>query len=110
MTPVAYIAPDEGNTIYLWLGEPVAYLEGENIFRFNGKYLAWYERGVIWNHEGSRVGFIKSTLPVSTKSESSKAHKKYKPVKSLREFAPYKPFKTTSIPEKPLCEFLSMSK
>ena len=45
--PVAYIAPDEGNTIYLWSGEPVAYLEGENIFRFNGKYLGWYERGIV---------------------------------------------------------------
>ena len=30
--PVAYIAPDDKNTIYLWSGKPVAYLKGEDIY------------------------------------------------------------------------------
>jgi len=78
---VAYIAPDDENTIYLWSGKPVAYLEGENIYGFNGKHLGWFEEGIIWDHDGNRVGFIKGTLPVFAKFEPFKAFKQFKPFK-----------------------------
>jgi hypothetical protein len=105
--PVAYVAPDDENTIYLWSGKPVAYLEGENIYGFNGKHLGWFEEGIIWDHEGNRVGFIKGTLPVLAKFEPSKASKQFKPFKAFKEFAPFKPFKSTRVSKTPLSIFLS---
>jgi len=63
---VAYI--DSGNlTIYLWNGEPVAYLQRENETRFNafgynGKHLGWYLNGVIYGHDGDAVCAIAERL------------------------------------------------
>lgn len=106
--PVVYIVPDDENTIYLWSGKPVAYLDGENIYGFNGKHLGWFEDGIIWDHKGNSVGFIKSRLPVFAKFEPFKAFKQFKSFKSFKEFAPFKPFKSTSISKTPLPIFLSM--
>ncbi len=43
--PHAYIADD--GTIYLWNGEPVAYLEEEHVYGFNGTHLGRFENGII---------------------------------------------------------------
>ena len=104
--PIAYIAPAEENTIYLWSGEPVTYLDGENIYGFNGKHLGWFEEGIIWDHEGNRVGFIKETLPVFPKFEPFKAFKQFKPFKAFKEFTPFKPFKTMNVSNILLSVFL----
>jgi len=53
----AYVALDDELTIYLWGGKPVAYLEeagdgGYHVYGFNGKHLAWFARGVVWDHRG----------------------------------------------------------
>ena len=58
-TPAAYLA--EGSTIYLWKGEPVAYLapdedSGFHVYNFNGKHLGWYVNGVVRDHKGTAVG------------------------------------------------------
>ncbi len=105
--PVAYIVPDDENTIYLWSGEPVAYLDGEDVYGFNGRHLGWFEEGIIWDHEGNRVGFIEGTLPVFAKLEPFKAFKQFKPFKAFKEFAPFKPFKSTRVSKSPLSVFLS---
>lgn len=55
-TSAAYIDYDDDETIYLWEGEPVAYLvpyEGKDadgvkdIYGFNGEFLGWYCDGVM---------------------------------------------------------------
>jgi 4-fold beta flower protein len=91
---VAYIDTNSDATIYLWSGEPVAYLNGEDVYGFNGKHLGWFEEGIIWDHNGDGVGFIKGAVNKLTKLEALKGLKKLMPLKSLRELAPLKPLKS----------------
>ena len=105
-SPIAYILHDEDNTIYLWEGEPVAYLDGDDIFGFNGKHLGWFEKGIMWDHDGFKVGFIKETLKAYAQYEPYKAYKQYKPYKAYKEYKPYKPYKSVSVSTTPLSAFL----
>lgn len=88
---VAYVDTDDEMTIYLWGGTPVAYLDGENLYGFNGKHLGWFEEGIIRDHEGHVVGFVEGAINVFTKFEPLKSFKQFKPFKSFKEFAPFKP-------------------
>lgn len=94
--PAAYIAIDDGMTIYLWGGKPVAYLEpdktssGFHVYGFNGKHLGWFVQGVVWNHDGDAACAVKERLK-STEYEPYKSYKEYKPYKSYKEYAPYRP-------------------
>lgn len=70
---VAYIAPDYHETIYLWSGLPVAYLhEAKHVYGVNGRHLAWLIDGVIFDHNGERVGFFHGTCPVPPGKEPAK--------------------------------------
>ncbi|HYY58564.1 MAG TPA: hypothetical protein VE842_14620 [Pyrinomonadaceae bacterium] len=104
--PTAYLSVQHDNTIYLWSGEPVAYLHGEHVYSFNGRHLGWFESGVLWDHSGYRAGFVRSTLPVYAQFEPFKSFKQFKPFKSFREFAPFKPFRSTSSSRAPLSVLL----
>lgn len=63
---VAYI--DSGDlSIYLWNGEPVAYLQRDgatvfNAFGFNGRHLGWYANGVLYGHDGDASCAIAARL------------------------------------------------
>lgn len=107
---VAYIVPDDENTIYLWTGEPIAYLDDEHIYGFNGKHLGWLEDGVIWDHKGERVGFDNGSLPVFAKFEPFKSFKQFKPFRAFKVFAPFKPIKSTHIAAIPLRSYLLSGK
>jgi len=93
--PVAYIAINKDYTIYLWNGKPVAYLyESLNqihLYTFEGKHLGWLEDGIIIDHEGDVVGFIKGALNVPIQFEPFKSFKQFKPLKGLKELPPIKP-------------------
>jgi hypothetical protein len=93
--PQAYIAWNDGNTIYSFNGKPLAYIdEGNNVYGFKGNHLGWFEDGILWDHQGQRVGFIKKTSPVFTQFEPFKGFKQFKPFKGFKEFKPFKPFKS----------------
>ncbi len=80
---VAYITPDYHETIYLWEGEPVAYLfEEYHIYGINGRHLAWFINDIVYNTYGERLGFTFETCPVSPGEELPKG-KKY-PVAEIR--------------------------
>lgn len=94
----AYLDTDDtAFTIYLWGGEPVAYIEegrGDtlSIYSFPGQHLAWLEDGIIWDHAGDAVGFLEGSLGgVTTRIEPIKGIKKIKPIKGVRELEPIKP-------------------
>ncbi len=73
---VAYIAPDYHETIYLWDGDPVAYLfEQNHIYGINGRHLAWFINGIVYNTCGERLGFTFQTCPVSPGKQPSKGEK-----------------------------------
>lgn len=85
---IAYIEDDQ--TIYLWDGTPVAYLDSNDIFGFNGKHLGWFEGEIVWNHDGKRNGFNKKSLPCFAK------------------FEPFKSFKSSLVLRTKLNDFLRM--
>ena len=112
---VAYIdTDDEDIPIYLWNGTPVAYLVSDrdvfSIYGFNGKHLGWLEDGLICDHEGYVVGFLKGAISKYTQYEPYKSYKKYKPYKSYKEYAPYKPYLKKSFSSQTLSLFLLRGK
>lgn len=91
---VAYIADDL--TVYLWAGEPVAYLELAQdaffqVYRFDGEHLGWLQNGIIFNHDGYAVGAFKSAFSGSLPYEGYKGYKGYKPYKGYKKSAPSMP-------------------
>ena len=105
--PKAYIARDEENTIYSFNGKPLAYVdENSNIYGFNGKHLGWFEDGIVWDHQGKRVGFTKRTSSIFTQFEPFKGFKQFKPFRAFKQYAPYKPFKAMSTSSFNLLDFL----
>jgi hypothetical protein len=71
--PVAYISDDYNETIYLTDGSPVAYLYNQDhVYGLNGHHLGWWIEGILYNHDGERIGFTSSTCPVSIGREPTK--------------------------------------
>lgn len=107
---VAYIADD--STIYLWDGDPVAYLskskDDVNIYGFNGKHLGWLEDGIIIDHKGYGVGFVKGAVEMITAIEPIKGIKSIKPIKSIKEIAPIKSISLDKWSRTPLKVFLGL--
>lgn len=89
---IAYIAYDDEQTIYMWDGKPVAYVDSENIYGFNGIHLGWYIDGIIRDHDGNVAGFNKDAAKVSLAFEPFKSFKEFKPFRAFKEFAPFKPY------------------
>ena len=94
----AYVAEDL--TIYLWSGEPVAYLDTSrssseiDIYGFNGTHLGWFRRGIVYDHDGYAVGAIRDAFINKPMFPPFKGFKQFKPFKSFKEFAPFRPFFT----------------
>lgn len=93
--PVAYLAPAEDMTFYLWSGEPVAYLdnegeEGPYVYGFNGQHLGWFVNGVIFDRNGL-IACASNEILTRTDYEPYKSYKKYKPYKKYKSRPPRKP-------------------
>ncbi len=104
--PTAYIAANDENTIYLWTGEPTAYLYEDHLYGFNGHHLGWFQDGILWDYEGIAVGFTRETLTASPKDESSKAPRAAKPARQVRDVPPDQPALTLSVYTTLLSTFL----
>jgi hypothetical protein len=109
---VAYVVLDEEMTIYLWSGEPVAYIQRTgrkhpSIYGFNGNNLGWFDSGVVRDHDGDAVGFVKGAVYKTTRFEPFKSFKQFKPFKGLRELEPLEPLFSLRWSSTPLKEFLT---
>lgn len=87
----AYIEASSGLVIYLWSGEPVAYLDRESIFGFNGTHLGWYHDGLIYDHDGQIVVAPGSAFQRNPGPPPPRSLKSLKPLKGLKELKPLKP-------------------
>jgi len=56
--PIAY--SDDGHHVYDFSGLPLAYLEADSIYAFDGQHLGWWSRGWVRDHQGSWVFFTDS--------------------------------------------------
>jgi hypothetical protein len=104
----AYIADDL--TVYLWDGDPVAYLSNSNdkrhVYGFNGNHLGWYVKGIIYDNDGDAVAAQKDATNMITSIEGIKGIKSIKPIKSIKEIAPIQPILSRSWSRTPLVLFL----
>ncbi len=105
---VAYIAVNDDFTIYLWDGEPVAYLDDDDVYGFNGKHLGWFSQGIIIDHDGNSPCVIKNSYPGFTQFEGFKGFKSFKPFKGFKNFAPFKPFTSYRFSSIPCSFYLAM--
>lgn len=95
--PVAYIEDSDNDpAIYLWSGHAVAYLSDNHVYGFNGNHLGWFEHGIIRDHNGEKIAFIKNCCPKITKIEPIKKIKKIKKIKSIKKIPPIKPINKLS--------------
>ncbi|MBE5863008.1 MAG: hypothetical protein E7295_09185 [Lachnospiraceae bacterium] len=80
---VAY--SDDGETIYLFNGAPVAYFYGDKVYDFRGQHLGFFSNGWIRNIRGFCVFFTENAIggPI-------KPVKHIKPVKSVKHVKPVK--------------------
>ncbi len=105
--PVAYIADDNSQTIYLWEGEPVAYLYGEHVYGFNGRHLGWFLEGVIFGHDGCMLSAIREKFPGGTSGEPGKGGRQGTPGKAGMHGAPGRPGLYMGFSATPFLEVLS---
>jgi hypothetical protein len=90
---IAYIdTTDTDVPLYLYDGRPVAYLDKDNVYGFNGKHLGWYDKGIVRNHEGKIIGATKAATNRYTQYEPYKSYKQYKPYKAYKSYPPYKAY------------------
>jgi len=53
--PVAY--SDDGVHVFLFSGEPVAYLEDDALYSYRGELMGWFEEGWLRDKDGRCVAF-----------------------------------------------------
>ena len=87
----AYFEESNDLVVYLWSGEPVAYLDDESIFGFNGKHLGWYRDGLIYDNDGGIVVAPASAFRGAPGPSPQRSLKGLKPLKGLKELRPLKP-------------------
>lgn len=107
---VAYIDTDNDMNIYLWKGDPVAYLDGKSIYGFNGKHLGWLKRGIVRDNNGYAVGFMEGATNMLTKLERLKGLQKLEPLKSLQQLEPLEPLEKSQWAPVPLEMYLSIGR
>lgn len=92
-TPIAYM--DSGGTIYLFRGDPVAYVHQGSVYSFSGKHLGRYSRGWIRDHGGNCVFFTRGARGGPERPQMAqvppKDPKKPRPMKGAREAPPARP-------------------
>lgn len=100
-------------TIFLWNGTPVAYLQPKSwgadyaVYGFNGDHLGWLDDGVVRDHDGYAVGFVKGAVTnVLTRIEPIKRLKRLEPLRGLRRLEPLQPLFRNSFSRVPLEDFL----
>jgi hypothetical protein len=104
---IAYIdTKDKDLTIYLYSGEPVAFLSETDIYGFNGKHLGWYEKGIVRDHKGDRIGNTKKAATGNIQYEPYKSYKRQKPYIPHKSYPPYKPYFSSSWADGSFEEFL----
>ena len=76
---------EDGEYIYLFSGEPVAYLFGELVYSYSGKQLGRFKNGWIRDNSGFCVFFSENAI-----GGPRKPLKQLRPIKSIKHLKPFK--------------------
>ena len=105
--PIAYIADDGERSIYLWNGHAVAYIDDRlNCHGWNGQHLGWVEDGILFDHQGRRVGYLKATCLNASHAEPAKGAKSLKQAKQAKGTPCTRPSRSTGVSNLALADFL----
>ena len=95
---VAYT--NDGENIYLYSGEPVAYLSDGSVYSFAGQHLGWFEGGWLRDAAGHCVLFTADArggpLKPLRQLRPLKGLRQLRPTKGVRQIKPLKPLKSLS--------------
>jgi hypothetical protein len=95
---VAYT--DDGEHIFHFTGKPLAYIHGRSIYSYSGSHLGWFENGLIRDQLGNTVFFSRGSRggPMKPIRQIApiKGVRRIKPIKRVRQIAPIRPVKTLS--------------
>ncbi len=96
--PVAYTEDDVH--IYLFSGEPVAYLDNGSVYSFSGRHLGRFENGCIRDNNGQCVFFTENATGGPMKPmemmKPMKSMEQMKPMKGMKEMRPMRPMDSLS--------------
>lgn len=91
--PVAYT--DDNGHIFMFEGQPVAYLHGNSVYSFRGQHLGWFSDGWIRDERGACVLFSGAAsggpLRPLKQLKPLKGLRQLMPLKGLRQLAPLRP-------------------
>ncbi|HRN18284.1 MAG TPA: hypothetical protein PLU66_04290 [Trueperaceae bacterium] len=108
---IAYIDTARDDTIYLWSGEPTAYLyesgRGVLIYSFSGQHLGWYEEGILRDLNGNAVGARDGVLITPSRVEPIKSLQRIAPIRGVRQMARIKPIFSNYYSNQSLSGFLA---
>jgi hypothetical protein len=96
--PVAY--SDDGQHIYRYNGQPVAYLHRDAVYSFSGRQLGWFDHGCVRDTNGRCVLFTPSATTGLLKPvlamKPMKGVKALLPLKGIRHLPLMKPLYSDS--------------
>ncbi len=83
------------DVVYLWGGKPVAILDDESFFAFDGRHIGWLMDGWLRDHAGDAVHFTSyaTGAPVRppVQPHPPKGGRQPEPARQLRERGPLRP-------------------
>ena len=82
--PTAYT--EDGEYIYLFTGEPVAYLYSDAVYGYSGRQFGWFQNGWVRDLNGNCAFFTEN----ATGFGPLKPMKQLCPLKSLKQLRPLK--------------------
>jgi hypothetical protein len=96
---VAYI-DDDGESIYLYDGSPVAWLSEDSVFDYSGHYLGWIDNGWVYDRSGKAVFFTDDAQggPARPARQACPARgaRAARPARGAREARPARPPRSLS--------------
>ncbi len=86
---------DDGRSIYLHDGTPVAWLSDEGIYTYSGIHLGWFEHGWVFNGKGDRLLFTDDASGGPPRplrqARPLRGPRHLRPIRSAREPRPSRP-------------------
>lgn len=107
---VAYLDISQELVFYLWSGQPVAYLDNESVYGFNGKHLGWYQNGRVYDLAGAVVAAPADAFREPVSTAPPRAPQGLRPLKGLKELRPLKPMFRQTWSDTPASVFFLMGR
>ena len=96
---VAYI-DDDGQSIYLFNGQPVAWMSKDQIYTYRGRYLGWRQGGWFYDRSGHPALYTSEASggPVkpARSARPARSVRSARPARGACEAAPARPARGTS--------------